>query len=293
MVYSSHIMPMMPIFVRFSGGYHSSLCTNQIQSQEGKATELETRSVKSCKMWGLFSSGSTWKHTLSFGKVQQQLKSVVFFLNVISYGGFLSHKDHGTKQSRVFLSSRLSTSSLSRWRSGVTERVDVVDTSNVPRRAMKGSHLPFFHPLSIWFGPHFQNCREWGQSRFARASSRRFSVPAACDSAGPWKPLSRSACQGWSGPFVMLIMDIVALVLHNRVYATPSATLKLHWSQRICIILHLHSTCGLPNFLNVSNAMSSTTSTLFFGLPLWFRGSCPPQKKSDRIPPSWLKLIAV
>ena len=106
-----------------------------------------------------------------------------------------------------------------------------------------------------------------------------FSVPAACDSAGPWKPLSRSACQGWSGPFVMLIMDIVALVLHNRVYATPSATLKLHWSQRICIILHLHSTCGLPNFLNVSNAMSSTTSTLFLGCPCDFEAPVPPKKK--------------
>lgn len=79
MVYSSHIMPMTPIFVRFSGGHHSSLCTNQIQSQEGKATELETRSVKSCKCEVSFLLDQHENTPCFLGKVQQQLKSVVFF----------------------------------------------------------------------------------------------------------------------------------------------------------------------------------------------------------------------
>ena len=58
MVYSSHIMPM-PIFVRFSGGYHSSLCTNQIQSQEGKQRSFKPAASSPVNVRSL--SGSTWK----------------------------------------------------------------------------------------------------------------------------------------------------------------------------------------------------------------------------------------
>ena len=50
----------------------------------------------------------------------------------------------------------------------------MVDTSNVPRRAMQGSHLPLFHAGN-----------EASQGLHGPPAAGDFSVPAACDSAGP------------------------------------------------------------------------------------------------------------
>ena len=148
----------------------------------------------------------------------------------------------------------------------------------------------FIRFLSIWFGHHFQNCREWGQSRFARASSRR------------WLFSARGMRFCWSlKAFVTVSLSGVkwSLCDANNGHCGTCPT-----QPRFCDTHQQHWNCIGPKgfawscicIAHVDCQISSMFPTpclqqhqpFFLGCPCDFEAPGPPQKKLTELPhPDW------